>query len=274
MPIQTDSEKEDYYRYGPDPRKYTYKEPDVLPYEVSALMTREGLNDRWRFVWMGAAVVRVHGNTLDRHPVIKGDPRACVYRPMEVVLDGLRQMGLWLQPKDLCVRTPLPGYWYWIDDEGIRHIAEREDQLVAPEGRLAHRQDMMWDFGHLVWTLQMKIAGEVGVKERLWSPADAPNEYWQTMKTFRNSRNNGYLQPTVRDVEYMILKREYEDRHLSNQQMRELIVKEGRERERHALEASAKQEAADNAEWHERVEQVVAENARQTAYGGAAKRRS
>lgn len=261
MPIRTESEKLDYYRYGGSPSEWSFREPDVLSPDVIELMRRERVDHDYRFLWMGAAVVRVHGNEIDRNPVVRGDPRACVYQPKELILNGILAKGLWLQPKDLFVQVLKVGYWYWTDGEGVRHKADREDQLVAPAGTLVRRQDLLWDLGHLVWTLQIRITGERGVEDRLYSPADAPLEYWQTLKTFRNPAG-GYLAPTVLDVDNMILKREHQNRALSQGQMRELITRENAEIGQRKQEAQARAEANQKAEFNALTEEIIADNSR------------
>lgn len=258
--------KEEYYRYGIGKDTWDIKEPDVLPGDVVEMMKREKVDDRFRFVWMGAGVLRT--DEFDVQPVVIGDRAACHYVKMQVGFQAPSNLITdqpavvtpriinWLQPKDLFVRVKKEKFWYWTDDEGNIHQAPRPDDLVAPPGVLAQRFDVMIELGHLVWQLQYRLTGEQLVAGHFYSPANAANEYWHTIKTFR-SATHGYLQPTCEDVENMILKREHETRHLSTAEMRELIKANALAEHKRGLEARAAQEAEAKAAFDAMAQDII-----------------
>lgn len=263
-------DKDLYYRYGTNRENWDYKQPPRLSNDVVELMKRERVDDRYRFLWMGIATLRSAED--DINPIVLG-PRpesrqACCFVPMQV---GFRQAGSvitgeqglvvpkivqWLQPKEMFVRIKKAKFWYWTDEEGKIHQAPRPDDLVTPANTVVHRFDVILELGHLVWELQFKLTGDQLVAGHFYKPADAPKEYWHTIKTFR-SPTHGYLEPNVLDVEEMIIKREWENRHLSAAEMREKIKANAIAEQQRRQEAADAAEAAGKAEFDAQAEDII-----------------
>lgn len=276
--MATHEQKEEYYRYGEGRANWTFKEPDVLPDDVTALMKHERVDDRYRFVWMGVAVVR-DAEKLTPNPVVMGDRAACVFTqyqvgykqsPNIITAQALWEPHIvdWLMPKSLFVRVKQTAFWYWLDAQGKIHQANRPDELVAPPGVVIKPQNVLVELGHLVWQLQTKLTAHQLVDGCYYSPADAPSEYWHTLKTFRNSWNHGYLQPTVEDVDSMILKREHENRHLSPGEMRELIKATALAEHYRYLEAKNASERKAKQQFDQQAEDIIRFNASQANNAG------
>lgn len=258
------TEQQYYYRYGLDYSTWEPKHQPSLPREVAEAMKREHLDDKYRFLFMGVAVVR--SSEKDPHPVVIGDPRAThvVTMPMGILQgDGsvVQEYIPWLTAYRFFGRVKRIDYWYWLDDDGARHKGSRADQLIAPPGKPILRQDKFIDFGHLQWELQIKASANDLEESGLYAPGKAPGFEWQTIQTFR-SPEGWYLEPDVRDVEPLV-KQEWENR---NAHLPDVVAKSVAARIKRYREFEAEQQSKAKEEWDAFAAQVIRDHERQAAY--------
>lgn len=229
LAYSTDSrlrEKQEYYQYGDS--GWTYKTPPVLADDVSQAMQRpygpqgQKLSDKYRFIWLGAAVVReTEGDT---RPIVRGDPNACEYQ--------LRRIGSvmvpWLMPKKMFVRTRQPKRFFYVDGLGVQNDVTRPD--LVPDSYLLQVEFMYVEFGDLEWRIERKYTGEELVTSRVFRKSEqVPSSQWRSIQTIR-SKDGFYHEPCMAHVDGLI-KREWEDRNLSKRELDVVTAHETAERQ-------------------------------------------
>lgn len=226
-------EKQEYYRYGDS--GITYKIAPPLPDDVAQAMRDEGLDQKYRILWLGCAVVRQREN--DPNPVIRGDRRAC-----EV---AMRRIGgrlvPWLQPKKLYMRTRQPQGFKYEDSLGVMQSVKRPDLL--PDGVIA-KADYLWiDYGALEWRIEQRNTGEELAAINLFKKDEVPAESWRSILTIR-SRDGFYQEPSMEHVE-ILRKREWQNR---NANLDEVVKADVETRSQLLEEQQAQFEAAERRE--------------------------
>lgn len=261
------SEKKDYYRYGIQ-QQWCYKQPPPLSRDVTEAMIRLGLDQDYRFIWLGVAVVRTE--EVDLNPVVLGDRAACRFIPMQIgtkVSNGVIVPDIvpWLEPKKVFVYARQQDYMYYLDDDGHQVKITRPE--FAPPKKTVLFRDKFICYGQLRWRIEQRFTGQQLVDAGVYHHSqDVPSEEWRAIETIK-AADDTYAEPEMWHVE-RLQQFAFEGRnaHLSDVVREQVLTRIKRHEEKEAaVEAEAK------AEWDRFEESERLNLARQTEYGFAAR---